>query len=96
VFSGFGSNYVARPLAATAFADASQRAAGLRSYGAFGACDAQALGVNPSTGAPLGMQFAGAGGSGQRVAYFENHFHEPPPDPFAWSRAALHAAQVEG
>ncbi len=75
--------------------DPSQQAAGLANFGAFGASDAQALGVNPVTGAPLGMQSAGAGGSGQRVVYFENHLHEPPPDPHAFMRTLLHAAQAE-
>ncbi len=90
LFSTSGSNFVARPLIGQALQDPSQQAAGLRNFGAFGAGDAQAAGFNPMTGLSGGQ----AGPAGRTVVQ-NITITEPPPDPHAFSRTLLHAAQVE-
>jgi hypothetical protein len=79
LFQSFGSNAIARPAVHGAFMDTGQQAAGLRHFGAFAQADAAGIG----------------GGFGQRPVHLEVHHHEPPPDPHAWTRAMLFAAQTE-
>jgi hypothetical protein len=79
LFRGFGSNTIRRGAFGGAFMDTGQQAAGLRHFGAFAQADAPGMG----------------GGFGQRPVHFEVHHHAPPPDPHAWTRTMLYAAQTE-